>query len=467
MTTFDIRVGYLVIFVLPVIIYYLFKFRGRAFVIYVILSLAFTAGSIELLTGFEVYRILQFCELLIWGLTIYVMLITRKYEIPFWTYIAGFIFICIISYIINAVNFVQLLLCLRKYLLFVAVFLLFHNIQLSNMDMDNLLKFIVLLFVSQIMVNIARYPIVDQTEYYIGTISILGGSTTAIFALVGIAFSFSAYLYTRKVSYILLIFGFFIFSVIGLKRGHLIFLPLLLLLQYVMFIRLIQEYFLRRVIISSTIVSIIICSIIYGGFIMIPSLNPEGVTGGSFDPAYVINYIDKYLNPGVPLSGIEYSGRGEAPRAVFELLRNRGWEYLLLGFGPGDIIMSKFTLSSDVVGADYMIAAMKYGIGYGVNSGVLYTIMQIGFVGAVFYFLFVFKIFSLFLQHSFYDNDQPINKRIISLGLVGFLGIFIFDFFAYSQTTFQVIPIILPICFAYHYALKTDMIDRAKSMENI
>ena len=187
MTTFDIRIGYLIIFVLPVIIYYLFKFRGRVFVIYAILSLAFTAGSIELLTGFEVYKILQICELLIWGLVIYVLLITPKREIPFLPYIAGFVFICIVSYIINSVNFVQLLLFFRRYLLFIAVFVLFHNIQLSNTDRDNLLKFVILLFVSQVVVNIARYPITNQTEYYIGTMSILGGSTTAIIALIGIA----------------------------------------------------------------------------------------------------------------------------------------------------------------------------------------------------------------------------------------------------------------------------------------
>jgi hypothetical protein len=457
MPEFDIRVGYLVIFVLPVIIYYLFKFRGRAFVIYAILSLAFTAGSIELLTGFEVRRILQLCELLIWSLTVYVLLITPKREIPFLPYIAGFVFICIVSYIINPVNFVQLLLFLRRYLLFVAVFVLFHNIQLSNMDRDNLLKFIILLFVSQVVVNIARYPITNQTEYYIGTMSILGGSTTAIFALIGISFSFSAYLYTRKTIYILLIFGFFIFSVIGLKRGHLIFLPLLLLIQYLAYLRLAQDNFWRNTLISAPVVLLITVSLIYSGFTLVPSLNPEGILGGSFDPAYAISYVDEYLNPGRPLAGIEYQGRGEAPRAVFELLKSKGLMSLLFGLGPGDIIMSKYTIPGDAIFSESWLTGIKYGIGYGSRTGVLFTTMQIGVLGMLFYFIFIIKIFSHFLKKPFYRNDIPVDKKIIALGLSGFWGIFIFDFLAYSQTSFQIIPMIMPICFAYHYITRTDV----------
>jgi len=452
MTTFDdIRVGYLVIFVLPVIVYYLFKFGGRAFIIYATLSLAFTAGSIELLTGFDTNDSLKICELLIWGLAIYVLLITPQREIPYLRYLAGFVLICLISYIVNPVNFFQLALFLRKYLLFVAIFVLFHNLKLSDKENENLLKFIILLFVSQIIVNMARFPIVGQTEGYIGTMSIRGGSTTAIFALLGIAFSFSAYLYTKKLFYILLIFGFFIFSVIGGKRGHFIFMPLLLFTQYFIYLRFTNAHFWRNVFISTPIVLILTGLLIYGGFTLVPSLNPEGIIGGSFDPAYVIKYIDEYLNPGRPLAGIEYFGRGEAPRAVFELLKNNGWMSLLGGLGPGDIIISRFTIPGDVVASDELLSGMKYGIGYGVRTGALFTTMQIGFLGTLFYFLFVFKVFSSFFNRRFYSSDMPEIKQIIASGLVGYLGIFIFDFFAYSQTSFQMIPIILPVFFAYHY----------------
>jgi len=184
------------------------------------------------------------------------------------------------------------------------------------------------------------------------------------------------------------------------------------------------------------------------------TMNPEGIIGGSFDPAYVIKYIDEYLNPSRPILGIEYFGRGEAPGAVFALLKSNGFITLLLGLGPGDIIMSRYTIGADVIGAESYLIGMKYGIGYGARTGVLFTAMQIGFLGAIIYFLFVFKVFAQFFQKAFYVNDIPVDKKIIALGLAGFLGIFIFDFFAYSQTSFQIVPIILPVCFAYNYVKK-------------
>ena len=336
--------------------------------------------------------------------------------------------------------------------------MLFHNIKLPDIDRENLLKFIILLFSSQIVVNLARYPITNQTEYYIGTISLLNGSITAIFALVGITFSFSAYLYKRKLVYIILIFGFFIFSVVGIKRGHLFLLPLLLLIQYIVYLRYTQENFLRNALIITPVILIVTGLLMYFSFTLVPSLNPENIMGGSFDPAYVINFIDHYLNPGRPIEGIQYFGRGEAPLAVYELLKNNGLLSLLLGLGPGDINMSKYTIGTDIIESEIFLTGIKYNIGYGARTGVLFSAMQIGFLGAIVYFLFVFKVFSQFFNKSFYANEIPVDNKIIALGLAGFLGVFIFDFFAYSQVTFQNVPIILPVCFAYYYVMSKSII---------
>jgi hypothetical protein len=208
---------------------------------------------------------------------------------------------------------------------------------------------------------------------------------------------------------------------------------------------------LRNTLITALIALTITGLLLYSGFTLVPSLNPEGILGGSFDPAYVISYVDEYLNPGRPLAGIEYFGRGEAPRAVYELLKNNGLMTLSIGLGPGDIIMSRYTISAAVISSESLITGMKYGIGYGARTGVLFTAMQIGILGTLFYFILIFKVFFPFFKKYFYGNDIPVDKKIIALGLAGYLGIFIFDFFAYSQTSFQIIPVILPICFAYHY----------------
>lgn len=220
--THDKTVGYLVVLVLPVVLWYLFAFRGKAFVIFAILSMAFTAGSIELLFGINPNSIIQLSELLLWGLAAYVFLKSPKREIPDWYYLVGFLLVCIFSFLVNGVTVVQLLLFLRLYLRIVAIFVLFHHIQMNPRFSAKLMRFVVLLFVTQIFVFIGKYLIVGQTEPYIGSMSVLGGSLTAVFALVGISFAFSAYLFERKWKYLILIMGFFLAPLISGTKGIII-----------------------------------------------------------------------------------------------------------------------------------------------------------------------------------------------------------------------------------------------------
>jgi len=234
------------------------------------------------------------------------------------------------------------------------------------------------------------------------------------------------------------------------------------LIQYFVYLRYTQDNFWRNALVSTPIVLIVTGLLIYFGFTLVPTLNPENVIGGSFDPAYVINFIDNYLNPGRPIEGIQYFGRGEAPLAVYELLKNKGLLTLLLGLGPGDIVMSKYTIPANVIMTETMLTGIKYNIGYGARTGVLFSAMQIGILGTIVYFLFVFKVFSQFFQKAFYEDDIPVNQKIVSLGLVGYLGIFIFDFLAYSQVSFQAISIILPIYFAYYYVINCAPISYAR-----
>ena len=450
----EVLAGLLVLFVCPVIIYYFSIFRGKAFMLYIIISLAFTAGSIELLTGFKGTNVAIICEVLIWSLTIYLYIVTKKRTLPYWPYLALFLFTCFISYLINTVTFIQLLLFLRRYVLLPVVFILFHNLHLPEKTNKDLLKFIVLLFVAQIAVNVTRYPIAGQTEWYIGTMSVLNGSITAIFCLTGIVFSFSAYLYKRKVAYVFLILGFFLFSLIGGKRAQILFIPPILFLQYIKYMRseksnIITPKFLKMFF----VVIVASCVFIFGGVVLNPSLNPEGVIGGSFDTSYVIEYIDNYLNPGKAILGVEHYGRGEAPHAVFELLTQiYGWHNFLFGLGPGDIIMSRFTVSdAEEYPYEEMIAGVKYDIGYGSRTGVMHTAIQIGLLGTLFYIIFIYKIFSPFLKRQLSKNNKIKNYKIISLGLFAFFFIFVLDFLTYSQVSFQCLPIILSIFVAYNY----------------
>ncbi|MBM3282880.1 hypothetical protein FJY90_01375 [Candidatus Gottesmanbacteria bacterium] len=331
----------------------------------------------------------------------------------------------------------------------VAIIIIFENLYLTTYTAKHLLKFIIFLFISQIFVNIARYPIVGIAELYIGSISVEGGSITAIFSLIGISFAFSAYIIERKVKYILLIFGFFIFSLIGDKRAQIIISPLIMLIQYFHFINIESKKIYHLV----QIIPIIILSsiIVYIGVITIPTLNPENKIYGSFDINYLINFIDDYLFPAYPIKNIQ-QGRGEAPIAVYNLLTQRGWLYFFFGLGPGDIISSVFTIPSRIIGGEDFIAGIKYGIGYGTRTGLLFTVMQVGVVGLIFYLGIFFRIIQN--VYKIYFNINPSinkNRNIILIGLIGALWIFVFDFLFYSKVFIYSMPIMVSILFAYKY----------------
>lgn len=452
MFTPDRTVGYLIIIVLPVILKYLFKFKGRAFIIYLILSVAYTAGSLELLFNISPDLIRQFTELLILGLAAFVFLVSSKKKIPGWRYLVGFLIVCLISFLINDVTIVQLLLFLRMFFRIVAIFVLFHHIQLNPRTSDKLLKFIILLFITQIFVYMGKYLIVGQIEPYIGSMSVLGGSLTAVFSLVGISFAFSAYLFGRKWKYLILIIGFFLAPLISGTKGIIFFLPALLLIQYFYFWKRSGLFSFVKVLKLLPIV-LLIMLIVYAGVRLNPWFNPEGKIGGSFAPDYVISYMDRYLNPGRPIHGAEYFGRGEAPYAVYVLLRERGLANFLFGLGPGDIIMSRYTIPKEDVYWEEGITALKYGIGYGARTGLLFTALQVGLVGLMFYFILITRMFTRIRREFFLPDTIPGVKRILLLGLIGSYWVFVLDFLFYSRMFNECIQILVPIFFVYHYAL--------------
>lgn len=455
MFTLERSLGYLIVIVLPVILVYLCAFKGKAFIIYTILSVAFTAGSLELLFNISSNLIRQFMELLIWGLAAFVFLVSSKKEIPGWRYLVGFFIVCLISFLINDVTIVQLLLFLRMFFRIVAIFVLFHHIQLNLRTADKLTRFIILLFITQIFVSIGKYLMIGQTEPVIGTMSVLGGSLSAVFSLVGISFAFSAYLFEKKWRYLMLIVGFFLIPVASGAKGMIFFMAALLLIQYFYFWKRGGFFSFARILKLLPLLAFIFL-LVYVGIRLNPQLNPERQIGGSFDPDYVINHIDSYLNPGRPIRGAEYFGRGEAPYAVYTLLREYGLVHLLFGLGPGDIIMSRYTFPRHEIHWEEGITAMKYGIGYGARTGLLFTALQVGLLGLIFYFLLITKMFKRMMGAFYQPGNISKTRQIFLLGLIGSYWIFVLDFLFYSRTFTEWIQILVPVFFAYHYVLSLE-----------
>lgn len=449
----DTNVGYLILIVLPIIAYYFFQFRGKELTLYAIFSFSFISGSIELLLGFNPNLLKQIIEITILLLTIYVLITTRKPHFPLIKYVIIFLIISFISFAISDVDIIQFLLFIRKYFLIIVIYILFSNINFNFNSRDKFLNFIIALFISQIFVNLIRFPITGQSEPYIGTMSVKAGSTTAIFALVAISFSFSAFLYLRQRLYLLITLGFFLFAIIGDKRVIIFFMPIIIAFVYIHFVKVNtnKQIFNFK---NLSIMLLLTLSIIYGTVRLLPTLNPENKIGGSFDLDYTINYIENYLNPGTKVLGSNFYGRGEAPIAVYNLLVNEyGLSKFLFGLGPGDIIMSKYsTPTSYLIDRAEDITVFKYDIGYGTRTGLIYTGLQVGLIGIIFYFIIIFKSISSPYTNKYNNISFQLNRnKILELGLYGAKWIFVLDFFLYSRTFYESIPIILSVYYINYY----------------
>jgi len=445
MFTPDPLLGFLILIVLPIIVKYFLKFSGINFIIYLIISISAIQGSLQLLFNIDPNYIKWLLEFLIWSLVIFIVIRNKNLKFPHLAWFLSFLIITLFSFYYNQkIVTMQLLLFLRKYLLIFAIIFIFENIYISNKAAKNFIKLILLIFISQVIVNIIRFPFTGQTEEYIGTLAVRGGSLTTIFSSVGISFVFAAYFITKQKKFIIVILGLFLFAIIGGKRAIIIFIPLVLFFIYYYYNKKFFKSDLSPFLKKITSLSIIIILLFYFGVRLNPTLNPENEIMGSFDINYISNYVDEYLNPGKKVQGALYYGRGEAPMAVYKLLsEKKGAANFLIGMGPGDIIMSRYSSSGKLFNRVEDIIAFKYDIGYGARTGLLFTGLQIGILGVLFFFVFFIKIFNDVKKNFFSISSSNILLIIINLGLIGMFIVFFADFLFYSRIMYDNILIMV------------------------
>ena len=435
-------IGLLGLIVLPVIFFYFNKFRGKLFFLYLIFSLSFLGAPIQLLLGINTNFLEQIIELIIFFLFIVTIFNKKNTQFKYFRYCVLFILISLFSFFINEVSWIQLILFLRKYLVFIVLFWIVDNLNADYRKINNFINFLITLFILQIVINILRFPMTGISEEYIGSLAVRGGSLTAIISLLGACFSFAYYCYTREKKYLLLVIGFFMFGVIGSKRIVVILLPLALSLTYILYLVKIKKIY--SLIYRLPIYSVFFILIIYAGVRLSPTLNPENEIGGTFDYYHIVDYIYDYSNPGKKVLGAKYYGRGEAPLAVYNLLVYKyRLENFLLGLGPGDIIMSNYIDRKDrSIKRIEDITASKYDIGYGARTGFLFTGLQIGLLGVLAFLIMCGKVYFYYIKLAFYKFKIKKNNSL-ALGVIMSFVFFLIDFFMYSRVLYESIPTML------------------------
>lgn len=419
----DYRYTVIILLIVPIFIYGALFLKSELLFWFIILTLAFCEGTFDLMGFSASLNRLGRDFLIILYFIFNILIYKTRFKWPFFKTIFILIGVCTISMYLNNTSVIQLLLFFRRLIISVLLFWLAFNSKFDIYRDKKFFTYLTMLFIVQIFFSVYKLFLIGINENYIGSISVRSGSLTTIYTLIGSAVVFALYLYKKKKRYLLLIFGFIFFGIVGSKRAIVIYVPLLLFFVFYIYTKISLNTFTTNFLKKLFGISFLSLIFIYIIVIANTSLNPENKIGGSFNLNFLKNYFNTYNND--DRMGI---GRLRAPELVFQLLGKNGTRNLIWGLGPGDLISSSLTSQSGV-GGDEALLLEKYTIWYGGRTGLLWTVMQIGLIGLFFYMLFFFKVF-----YRIYKLLNKSNNLILRISVVSFMIIFFFDFFTYSAT---------------------------------
>jgi len=313
--------------------------------------------------------------------------------------------------------------------------LFFWAIVKINFNVDYIVRVLKVMVILQIPAILIKFLIIGISESGgIGTMSVHAGSLSTIFPLFVIAFALSFYLTRKNKWYILVVFVYLMFGLVGGKRALIVYTPLVSII--ILFFHNISFYTKSRTSFIKQLMVMLMFGFVSFYFIarFNSSLNPEQKVWGSFDIDHIINVSSAYNSATYELG----FSRSDAPKVVYSFLteKNDIMFMLFFGLGPGDIIQSSLNNQFPGVKNDRQLLMRKYGLGYGVRTGVLWTVMQVGILGALFYVLFILK----FVRSIFKILKSSNNIRIkeFCLALIGMGFVVLMDYFTYSSTFFYV-----------------------------
>ena len=329
--------------------------------------------------------------------------------------------LCLVTFLSKAVNntpIVNMCFFLRYMLSGYLIFFSLMNLKLNNDESRDILRFIVVLFLIQLPVSVIKLILFGQGEQSVGTFGFSPGELGVLVPLVAISFMIGFLIYTPgwKKRYIFLILGFIGFSLIAEKRAFIFFLPMNIAVIYF----LSKSSWVEKI--KYLTLSIPVFMIIGFGVVKLnPTLNPTHQIGGTFDPAYIYNYVKSYVNTYDKYGNS--SGRFASTIRTIENLKSSP-VFFLLGDGPGTFINSGF------IGADMSVSKFKYRIEDGV-TGFVWVALQIGVLGFGFLLLFILQL--LVKIRRVYMKTSSNFLQIYGLGLLGAGFVFLLDICIYSK----------------------------------
>jgi len=426
------------------------------YIIFLLLIISLTKGATEIFGISETITqlVIDGLVLLLFSLSFLRMLKHKSIKGPAFFLNILLIIVILISFFISLVNEIQMILFVRKFGIYYLFFYALYNSNLSEEEKDKLFKLLVFLFLAQIPAAFIKLGLIGTMEDYVGMMTIQQGSLATIMPIMAISFLIAGYLEYQKIKILFFIVLFIAIGLISNKMGilfYVIFLFIILSylysLRYTQGMNFINILFFRKMLLVSMILTFIFLAFIS----LNPRANPEGIVGGSIDIEHLTNYIDDYQNLKLKDSRTEGDGRFEAPVVAFDRLKSAGISNILFGFGPGDIVKSSYTPFDDPL-------LQKYNIGYGGRLGLVYIMIQLGFVGVTLFILFHIILFKkLWILYT--RIDLTTYGRTLVLGALGFPLIFMLDFFTYSSILIIESGMALSYYFVIYYILTSKNIE--------
>ncbi len=342
----------------------------------------------------------------------------EKIKLNFFRIILLFLAISFISLIANKISFIHFLLFLRLTLRYYLLFLAAINLDLNEKLFKTIINILTFLFIIQIPVATIRLFIFRQGETAVGTYAYHEGIYSTLIPLIAISFLVAYYfIYKQSNYYILLVFGFICFGLIGGKRALIIYVPLLFVFLG-FFLRSFRRIKFKYIFIG---VGIVILTVIFS-VKYIPSLNPQHRYRGETNLKYLTDFVWKY-NVMQSEDGVS-QGRISTTINVFNILKERGFIHILVGLGPGSYIETMFKSLKTT-----LKESGKLPIGYGVTS-LSWLAIQVGYFGALVYlFLFLYILKNIYKIYKL--ESRPYWKAFF-LGMIGFSFIMLTISFSYG-----------------------------------
>ncbi len=343
---------------------------------------------------------------------------------PFALHVAALAVVAVVSgYYLNGFSASAVFAYLRQLILVpYAYFLILYNERDLRL-LETVSRAIVYLIAIQIPAFLIKFALLGTTEDYIGTIAAREGSVTTVFVLIPSAFFFARYLWTQEKGNLFFAAVFLLLSQINEKRAVLLYAPILFLSLYFLHLYC-NRTRLNQAFVQSAAILAVLPIFVFSIAVLNPTLNPEGRAGGRFDLAFIKQYVLKYnFGQGKDGSIWDYS-RLEAIPYISGYIWSRAGLTRLVGEGAGKLTGANKDVPPETDPVQYY-----YQIRYGGRVGIIWVLLQTGFIGVGLYSLFWIQFARTILRCKI----ESFHK----VAVLGILIVVLFDIYSYSMVTFR------------------------------